>query len=221
MACEDKCRAGEDMDACLNDGVMKLVKPPARTLSPSCIFTFPPFFILPTIDGGVGDGAADSFPYRKLTPKADNFLNLSLSLAFSCSSPEAFAFPLSCFTFRVANSSVGGTTGFDLDRVAVRRVCSREDRIFLNGFPVVSIALKSDVEASAAREDEAVRGTGGLLAPTRDGAILKGRAAVAICGEHAMMQRVYAIGNWLESGIVNKRYVEDDSQVGVVTATVR
>lgn len=197
MACEDKCKAGEDMDACLKDGVMKLVKPPARTLSPSCIFTFlppPPSFVLPIIGGGIGDGAADSLPDRALTAKIDDFLDLSLSLdsltlSCSCCSPKAFAFPLSCFTFTVEKSSLGGTAGFDLDRVAVRRVCSREDRIFLNGFPDVSVDFDSDVEASAAREDD-VAGTGGLLTPTRDGAILKGRAAVAMREEHAMMQQL-------------------------------
>ncbi len=56
----------------------------------------------------------------------------------------------------VANSSTGRGACF-FDRVAVRRDCSREDRIRLNGFEDSAAACVED-EGCFEREDEAVGG---------------------------------------------------------------
>jgi hypothetical protein len=161
IACEAKCSAGEDMDACRKPGVIKLVEPPARTFSPSCIFTFtllPPSFVLPMIGGRADDRAGvtgDSESFRDRNPTLDSnlFSPFSLSLPFcsiSTSSPVSLPFPLSGLVFRVANSSAGCGVGFVFDRVAVRNVCSREERNRLKGFPVDSStsAVVDEVDGS-------------------------------------------------------------------------
>lgn len=62
IACEAKCSAGDDIDACRKAGVIKLADPPIRVFPPSCIFTFtllpPPSFVFPIIGGSADDSTS-------------------------------------------------------------------------------------------------------------------------------------------------------------------
>lgn len=113
-AWEDRCNAGDDIDAWRIDGVMKLVCPPTRSL--------------PLLDSSYnGAGVEDSrSPLRKVTRR--NIFSRSFSLAAPSSRGwVSFSFPFFVFPVIVANSSTGGVGSF-FDRVAVLRLCSREER---------------------------------------------------------------------------------------------
>lgn len=83
------------------------------------------------LGGGIGDGdgVTDSRPPRR---KLKSVLD-GLSFSFGSSSFEAFSLPLLFFGVTVAKSSTTGVDDF-LDRVAVRKLCSREERMRVNVF---------------------------------------------------------------------------------------
>jgi hypothetical protein len=111
------------------DGVTKLVNPAARTLLTGSSGS------LATGGGGSSDGVRDSRPARRkvtLDSSLRNMFDFCLSFwGASSIATLAFSFPLLFLGVMVANSSVDGGAGF-LDRVAVRRLCSRDERMRKN-----------------------------------------------------------------------------------------
>lgn len=142
---------------------------------------------MPSCDGDTEDWVRDSRrPRRKVTldpslPKTFNF-----SFSFGTSSAVTFAFLLSftCFGVTVANSSGSGEATF-LVRVAVRILCSREERRRLKPFGEVSgiteaISVVRGGEMDVGTDDGIMLG----LIRWRDGmlddeALVEGRSAVA------------------------------------------
>lgn len=144
-ACEERWRAGDDTDPWRSDGVIKLVNPARRTL-----------LEVSSATGGMGEGAGvtDSLPpRRKLTLDSSLLSTPCLSLSFCKSS---LSFPLPVLGVIVAKSSTGGVCFLDL--VAVRMLCSREERRRVNGFVDKSSAAADDDEEGGCfeREDDAV-----------------------------------------------------------------
>jgi hypothetical protein len=152
-ACEDKCSAGEDADACCIDGFKKLKK---GVESGSLLFFPPSFALLIRGDGGEGGlGVTDSLR-RKVTFNSKRFI---LDNSFGVSSSVALSFPFPILFGTAPNSSVFDGTGFTLeDRVAVRKLCSSVERMRLKVFAGGSgasgiIEILVDVDGSK-REDE-------------------------------------------------------------------
>ncbi len=95
MGCADRCNAGEDMEACRNEGVKKLVWPATRTLSLSRS-------LLPRAasfssraregTGGTGEGEDTSLPGRR-NETLDNIRDLAFSFSLGPSPSEAFPLP--------------------------------------------------------------------------------------------------------------------------------
>ncbi len=145
-ACEERWRAGDDMDPWRSDGVTKLANPARRTL-----------WVVSSAAGGMGEGAGvtDSLPPRRKLTLDSNLLSMPcFSLSFCGSS---LSFPLLVLGVIVAKSSTGGACFLDL--VAVRILCSREERRRVNGFVGKSAAAADDEEEEEGcfeREDEAV-----------------------------------------------------------------
>jgi hypothetical protein len=205
MAWDDKCKAGEDVEACRNEGGMKPVK---STLALSCIFIFfpPPSFVFPIFGIGDGDCVTDSFLDRNLI--FDSILLSTLDLPPSLctlgtsSLREAFSFSFSVFALIVAKSSAGGDGPFAFDRVADRNVCSSWERIFPKGFPKGSgstSTMEEAVDASGLREDEAAGDARGLFVWNGCWDTIRiGNAAVAMNVSNIRQSDVTAIG-W-ESG---------------------
>lgn len=143
--CEERGRAGDDMDPWRSDGVTKLANPARRTL-----------WVTSFAAGGMGEGAGvtDSLPPRRKLTLDSNLLSMPcFSLSFCRSS---LSFPLLVLGVIVAKSSMGGACFLDL--VAVRILCSREERRRVNGFVGKSAAAADDEEEEGCfeREDEAV-----------------------------------------------------------------
>lgn len=129
------------MDACRRDGGTKLVKPAARNSSVSCSFPFlPPCLSLAGGEGGGDDdGDPGSFPARRnVTLDSNLFIMFDFSFSFSlslASSTVACSLPFLPLATIVAKSSTGGGGDLALDLVAVRKLCSRDERMRLK--PVV------------------------------------------------------------------------------------
>lgn len=153
---EDKCSAGEDMDACCIDGFKKLTKPVDRPLSGS-LFFFPPSFTLLTLgDGGEGGLGVTVSLRRKVTFNSSRFI---LDISFGTSSAIAFSFPFPTLFGIVPNSSVVDGTAFTFeDRAAVRRLCSSVERmrlkVFADGSGASGITEMLDDVEGCKREDE-------------------------------------------------------------------
>lgn len=113
-ACDERCRAGDDIEASRIDGVMKLVFP--ATLS---------FPRRPSSLPGAAAGNSRSL-FRNVTLR--NIFSRSLSFeAASSVACVSFSFPFFVFAVIVAKSSTGGAGSF-FDRVAVRILCSSVER---------------------------------------------------------------------------------------------
>jgi hypothetical protein len=88
---EERCRAGEDMDAPRREGVMKLVKP--ATLSPSCL-------LYGVGDGDIGDSGGFTGRLLRRKPTFDSSLRNMLTssfLSWNGSAPDldlSFSLPL-------------------------------------------------------------------------------------------------------------------------------
>ena len=96
MDCADRCSAGEDMEACRNEGVKKLVWPATRTLSLSRSLlarTASGSSLLSREGrGGTGEGEDTSLPGRR-NETLDNIRDLAFSFSLRPSSSEAFPLP--------------------------------------------------------------------------------------------------------------------------------
>lgn len=148
------------------EGVTKLVNPAACTLWTGSPGT------LSACAGGSGDGVSDPRPARRkgtLDSSLRNKFDLSFSFGEASSAAAlGFSFSLLCLGARVANSSVGRGAGF-LDRVAVRKLCSREERMRKNAFVEDSCvgwgtetSEKAELEGCWEREEDACEPTQGL-----------------------------------------------------------
>jgi hypothetical protein len=107
-ACEDKCKAGDDLDAWRIDGVMKLVKPACLTFLPA------------STTGVLDEGVRESRPARRNVTLFNIF---GISLGF-----VSFSLPLFALAETLADTSTGGGGGSFFDRVAVRKLCSKVKR---------------------------------------------------------------------------------------------
>lgn len=102
-AWEERWSAGDDMEAKRMDGVMKLVCPATRLDS-----------------SWTGESRS---PFRNVTLR--NIFMRSFWL--SSRACVSFSFPFFVLSVLLANSSTGGAGSF-FDRVAVRKLCSRDER---------------------------------------------------------------------------------------------
>lgn len=96
MDCAERCNAGDDMEACRNEGVKKLVWPATRTLSfarslPPRSASFSSLAREGT--GGIGEGEDTSLPGRR-KETLDNIRDLAFSFSLGISAPGAFPLPL-------------------------------------------------------------------------------------------------------------------------------
>lgn len=107
-AWEDKCKAGDDLDAWRIDGVIKLVKP-------ACL-TFPPASTTGVVDEGVRES-------RTARRNVTLFNIFGISLGF-----VSFSLPLFALAETFADRSTDGGGGSFFDRVAVRKLCSKVTR---------------------------------------------------------------------------------------------
>lgn len=110
---------------------------------------------------GDGDGVTDSLPLRRKLTFDSSLLNIPLP-ALSFPSPTSFSLPLLFFGVIVSKSCARGVGCF-LDRVAFLRLCSRLERIRLNGLELDSGAAEDDVTfdddvGCFVREDEGIGG---------------------------------------------------------------
>ena len=123
------------MEACRNEGVKKLVWPATRTLSLSRSLE-PRAGSLASLarggTGGTGEGEETSLPGRR-NETLDSILDLAFSFSLGPSSSDALPLPLPAPWESTPDSSTGaGPLAFDL--VAVRKLCSKEERSRLNVF---------------------------------------------------------------------------------------
>lgn len=108
-ACEDKCKAGDDLDARRIDGVIKLVKPACLTFSSV------------STTGVVDEGVRASRPVRRNVTLFINIFGISLGFV-------SFSLPLFDLGETFADTSTGSDGGSFFDRVAVRKLCSKVKR---------------------------------------------------------------------------------------------
>ncbi len=132
--CADRCNAGEDMEACRREGVKKLVWPATRTLSLSRTLLPLPASFSSVVEGtgGTGEGEDTSLPGRR-NETLDNIRDLAFSFSLRPSSSEAFPLPFAAPCESTPDSSTIAAA-FALDLVAVRKLCSRDERSRLNVF---------------------------------------------------------------------------------------
>lgn len=128
------------MDACLREGVRKLVLPatwpfvgppslPASALLES---------VCSMATGGTGAGGNESFPPAgRRNETLDNIRDLGFSLSCTTWSSDALSFPLPSLGGRTPDSS-RGVPILALDFVAVRKLCSNDERNRLNVFGCAS-----------------------------------------------------------------------------------
>lgn len=131
-AWEDKCKAGDDLDAWRIDGVTKLVKPACLTFSPA-----------PTT-GVVDEDVRESRPTRRNVTLFNIF---GISLGF-----VSFSLPLFALVETFADTSTGSGGGSFFDRVAVRKPCSKLERRRWNDLEGASEVV--EVELKTSGEDE-------------------------------------------------------------------
>lgn len=131
------------MDACRRDGGWKGVKPgtrSSRSSSKSVTLGAFPSLGLPGIGGvaaGVSDRSVETLPGLR-NPTCDcsllSIFDFSLSFSFGALllSLASFPLPLSALAIILANSSSTGGGDLALDFVALRMLCSNEERNRLN-----------------------------------------------------------------------------------------
>ena len=139
--CAERCNAGEDMEACRNEGVKKLVWPATRTLSLSRSLSpraAAPSSLARGGRGGMGVGEDTSLPGRR-NGTLDSILDLDFSFSLGPSSSDALPLPLPAPCESTPDSSTRAGS-LALDFVAVRKLCSRDDRSRLNVFGCASAA---------------------------------------------------------------------------------
>jgi hypothetical protein len=114
------------------------------------------------VGGGIGDGegVTDSLPERRKLTLDSNLRSIPPDFSLG-SSTTTRSFPLDERVVIVAKSSATGT-GIFLDLVAARRLCSRVERMRVNGLSVESGAEDEDEEAwEGCFREEGEEGGGG------------------------------------------------------------
>lgn len=139
MDCVERWRAGDDMEAWRKEGVKKLVWPATRTLSLGrslslCVRAASSCSRAngATGTGGTGTGEDISLAGRR-NETLDSILDLAFSFSFGASSSDALPLPLPAPGESTPDSSTAAGD-LALDFVAVRRLCSSEERRRLNVF---------------------------------------------------------------------------------------
>lgn len=137
-------RAGEDIDACRKE-------PNARVLSLFQSLSSKAAAPRTGGKGGTGEGVETSLPGRR-NETLDSIFDLAFSFSFELSTSAALPFPFPSPCESTPDSSAGGAGAFALDRVAVRNVCSKDDRrrpnVFCGGSGVC-ICSRDDDAAGA------------------------------------------------------------------------
>lgn len=149
IGCAERCNAGEDMEACRREGVKKLVWPAARTLSlsRSLLLRLASFSSVVEGTGGTGEGEGASLTGRR-NETLDNIRDLAFSFSLGPSSSAAFPLPFAAPWESTPDSSTIAAA-FALDLVAVRRLCSRDERRRLNVLGWGSAGGSRDEDAAA------------------------------------------------------------------------
>lgn len=147
-AWEDRCNEGDDIEPCRIDGATKGVKPAARTLSTRSLST-----------GIDRSGEGVSRPRLNVTLDSSRRSIPGRSFSLRTGWVESFSFPFPFLMVMVANSSAGGAGTF-LERVAVRMLCSRDERIRPNalvegGGGDVEVEASESSDGCGEREDDA------------------------------------------------------------------
>ena len=142
MGCAERWRVGDDMEAWRKEGVKKLVWPATRPLSLSFSLSRSRGARAPSWlarggrggrsagEEGEGEGEETSRPGRR-NGTLDSILDLALSFSLGPSSSAALALPLPAPSESTPDSSTLAGS-FALDLVAVRKLCSRDERRRLN-----------------------------------------------------------------------------------------
>lgn len=127
------------MDACRREGVRKLVLPATRALSMPRSLGALAAFCTSRGTGGAGAGGWDSLAGLR-NETLDNILDLDLLFSSDGCSSETRSLPLPLPPSLGAMTPVSSTGAliFTLDLVAVRIVCSNDERSRLNVFGCAS-----------------------------------------------------------------------------------
>lgn len=158
------------MEACRKEGVWKLACPAKRAFSalplPLSLSSFAGSFRSLAGMGGAAGEAWSRAPGRR-NETLDSILDLGFSFSFETCSSDALSFPLPSVGATTAKS-IAGTGDLTRDLVAVRMLCSREERRRLNVLGCGSgLAEDDNWDDDGRREEEASGGGSGGLTSVR------------------------------------------------------